>query len=87
MQCAKRQLSPDENLRVFSNYQDRYTKAETAYLYLLFDYEMIEMAGEYLDEHDIDEFIRFRALYELKKTYTKYKITDLINIKHICNDS
>jgi len=56
---TKKQLSPDENLRVFSNYQDRYTKAETAYLYLLFDYEMIEMAGEYLDEHDIDEFIRF----------------------------
>ncbi len=40
---TKKQLSPDENLRVFSNYQDRYTKAETAYLYLLFDYEMIEM--------------------------------------------
>ena len=48
---------------------------------------MIDKAGEYLDEHDADEFMRFRALYDLKKTYTKYKIKDLINIKHICNDS
>ena len=84
---TKKQLSPDENLRLFKSYQEKYTKAETAYLYLLFDYEMIDKAGEYLDEHDIDEFIRFRALYDLKKTHTKYKITDLINIKHICNDS
>ncbi len=83
---TKKQLSPNENLRLFQKYQDKYTKAETAYLYLLFDYEMIDKAGEYLDEHDIDEFIRFRALYDLKKTHTKYKITDLINIKHICND-
>jgi len=76
---TKKQLSPDENLRVFSNYQDRYTKAETAYLYLLFDYEMIEMAGEYLDEHDIDEFIRFRGLYGAKKDLHKgINLPDLI---------
>jgi hypothetical protein len=84
---TKKQLSPDENLKLFKDYQSKYSKAETAYLYLLFDYEMIDEAGEYLDEHDLDDFIRFRALYDLKKTHTKYKITDLINIKHICNDS
>ncbi len=83
----KKQLSPDENLNLFKRYQAEYTKAETAYLYLLFEYEMIDKAGEYLDEHDADEFMRFRALYDLKKTHTKYKIKDLINIKHICNDS
>jgi hypothetical protein len=84
---TKKQLSPDENLKLFKDYQTKYPKAEIAYLYLLFDYEMIDKAGEYLDEHDADDFMRFRALYDLKKTYTKYKITDLINIKHICNDS
>ncbi len=84
---TKKQLSPDENLKLFKDYQTQYVKAETAYLYLLFDYEMIDKAGEYLDEHDPDDFMRFRALYDLKKTHTKYKITDLINIKHICNDS
>ncbi len=47
---TKKQLSPNENLRLFQKYQDKYTKAETAYLYLLFDYEMIDKAGEYLDD-------------------------------------
>ncbi|SFV51201.1 Probable membrane protein Cj0124c [hydrothermal vent metagenome] len=84
---TKKQLSPDENLKLFKGYDKKYTKAQTAYLYLLFDYEMIDKAGEYLDEHDADEFIRFRALYDLKKEHTKYKITDLMNIKHICNDA
>jgi ABC-type multidrug transport system fused ATPase/permease subunit len=84
---TKKQLSPDENLKLFREYDSKYTKAQTAYLYLLFDYEMIEKAGEYLDEHDADEFIRFRALYDLKREYSKYKITDLMNIKHICNDA
>ena len=84
---SKKQLLPDENLKLFREYDGKYIKAQIAYLYLLFEYEMIEKAGEYLEEHDADEFIRFRALYDLKKEHNKYKITDLINIKHICNDA
>jgi len=83
---TKKQLMPDDNLKLFKEYNEKYVKAQIAYLYLLFEYEMIEKAGEYLEEHDADEFIRFRALYDLKKEHNKYKITDLINIKHICND-
>ena len=83
---TKKQFSPDENLKLFKSYNKEYKKAQTAYLYLLFDYEMIEKAGDYLNEHDADEFMRFRALHDLKKEHTKYKITDLMNIKHICND-
>ena len=83
---SKKRFSPDENLGLFKNYSKTYNKAQTAYLYLLFDYEMIEKAGEYLREHDAHEFMRFRALFDLKKEHTKYKITDLMNIKHICND-
>ena len=83
---TKKQFMPDENLKLFKEYDKKYIKAQTAYIYLLFEYEMIEKAGEYLDQHDADEFMRFRALYDLKKEYTKYKITDLMNIKHICND-
>jgi len=84
---TKKQFSPDDNLKLFKQYDKQYVKAQTAYLYLLFEYEMIEKAGEYLDEHDVDEFMRFRALYDLKKEHNRYKITDLMNIKHICNDS
>ena len=78
------QLSPDENLKLWREYEVKYPKAQIAYLYLLFEYEMIEKAGEYLDEHDENDFKRFRALYDLKKEHKKYKITDLMNIRHIC---
>ena len=78
-------LSPDENLKLWREYEKKYPKAEIAYLYLLFEYEMIDKAGEYLDEHDEDEFKRFRALYDLKKEHKKYKITDLMNVRHICD--
>ncbi len=83
---SKKPFSPDENLKLFKNYEKTYPKAQTAYLYLLFDYEMVEKAGEYLHEHDPHEFMRFRALFDLKKEHKKYRITDLMNIKHICND-
>ena len=83
---VKKRFSPDENLKLFKAYTKEYNKSQTAYLYLLFDYEMIEKAGEYLAEHDPHEFMRFRALFDLKQEHTKYKITDLMNIKHICND-
>lgn len=81
---TKKQLSPDENLMLWREYEGKYSKAEIAYLYLLFDYEMIDKAGEYLNEHGIEEFKRFRALYDLKKEHKKYKITDLMNVRHIC---
>jgi ABC-type multidrug transport system fused ATPase/permease subunit len=78
------ELSPDENLKLWREYEGKYTDAQIAYLYLLFDYEMIEKAGEYLEEHEEKDFKRFRALYDLKKEHKKYKITDLMNIRHIC---
>ena len=78
------QLSPVENLMVWKEYQSKYSKSEIAYLYLLFEYEMIDKAGDYLDEHDQDDFKRFRALYDLKKEHKKYKITDLMDVRHIC---
>lgn len=79
------QFSPDENLQLWREYENRYTDAQVAYLYLLFDYEMIDQAGEYLREHGENDFKRFRALFDLKREHKKYKITDLMNIRHICD--
>jgi len=78
------QLSPDENLTLWGEYENRYADAQVAYLYLLFEYELIDQAGEYLKEHGKNEFKRFRALFDLKKEHKNYKITDLMNIHHIC---
>lgn len=80
-----KRFSPDENLILWKEYQEKYPKAEIAYLYLLFDYEMIDKAGEYLDEHDVEDFKRFRALYDLKKEHKKYRMRDLMNLKYICD--
>jgi len=80
-----KQLSPDENLILWREYEKKYPKAQIAYIYLLFEYEMIDKAGEYLDEHDEEDFKRFRALYDLKKEHKKYKITDLMDVRHICD--
>jgi len=80
-----RQLSPIENLALWKEYQTKYSKAEIAYLYLLFEYEMIDKADDYLREHGENDFKRFRALYDLKKEHKKYKITDLMDIRHICD--
>jgi len=78
------ELSPTENLKLWREYESKYSDAQIAYLYLLFDYEMIDKAGDYLAEHEESDFKRFRALYDLKKEHKKYKITDMMNIRHIC---
>lgn len=81
---TKKHFAPNENLSLFRQYQLENSKAQNAYLYLLFDYELLEEVGIYLDEQEKDEFIKFRAFYELKQSDTKYKLEDLIDINTIC---
>jgi len=81
---TKRLFSPDENLALFKKYQRENSKAQHAYLYLLFEYELMDEVGAYLEEHDKRDFMRARALYELKKANKNYKIEDLIDINTIC---
>ncbi len=81
---TKKQFAPDENLALFKRYQLENPKAQNAYLYLLFEYELLDEARAYLEEQDEDDFIKFRALYELKQEHKKYKLEDLIDIDAIC---
>ena len=85
--CTKKYFKPEENLLMFKEYQADNEKAQNAYLYLLFEYELIEQAGAYLDEQEENEFIKFRALYTLKQETTKYKLEDLIDIHSVCTES
>jgi len=85
--CTKKYFKPEENLLMFREYQLDNEKAQNAYLYLLFEYELIEQAGSYLDEQEENEFIKFRALYTLKQETTKYKLEDLIDINSVCSES
>lgn len=81
---TKKYFNPEENLTLFRNYQLKNEKAQNAYLYLLFEYELLEQAGIYLDEQGEDEFVKFRALYELKKVNNKFKLEDIIDIHSAC---
>ncbi len=81
---TKKQFKPDENLSLFKRYQAENPKAQNAYLYLLFEYELLDEVGAYLDEQDENDFIKFRALYELKKEHKKFKLEDLVDSDSIC---
>ena len=82
---TKKVFSPDQNLALFKIYQEKYPKAQEAYLFLLFDYELLEEASNYLDEHEEYEFLKFRAFHELKKSHKKFKLEELVNVNTICS--
>ena len=84
---TKRHFSPDENLALFKAYQKENPKAQNAYLYLLFEYELLEEIERYLDEQEEHEFMKYRALLELKKQDTRFKLEDLIDAESICKNS
>jgi hypothetical protein len=84
---TKKYFRPEENLNLFREYQKKDEKAQNSYLYLLFEYELLEQASNYLDEQEEDEFVKFRALKTLKKEHNKYKLEDIMDIDSICSET
>jgi len=84
---TKKYLRPDENLALFHNYQKENDKAQNAYLYLLFEYELLDQVQVFLDDEEEDDFTKFRALHQLKQSNSKYRLEDIINIHTICSES
>ena len=78
-------LNPDENLNMFKKFAKDDENAQNAYLMLLFQYEMIDEAKAFLEEHSENDFKPFRALYTLKKEKYNYRVSELINAANICN--
>ncbi len=83
---TKKYFKPDENLQLFKVYQSKDEKAQNAYLYLLFEYELMEEVESFLEEHGESDFIKFRAFYELKTKSSRYNLEDIIDINSICNE-
>ncbi|WP_457607731.1 hypothetical protein [Nitratifractor sp.] len=79
-----KQFTPDQNLALFKRLAKEQEKAQNAYLYLLFEYEMLDNARQFLEEHDEQEFKSFRAFFILKRGKYHYKIDDLIDIDIAC---
>ena len=86
-EVTKKYFKPDENLALFNVYQKDDENAQNAYLYLLFEYELMDQVGKFLEEQEENEFIKFRAFYQLKKENSKYKLEDIIDIHSVCSDS
>jgi len=84
-QVTKKYFKPDENLSLFKTYQKKNDKAQNAYLYLLFEYELLDQVAAFLEEQEENEFMKFRALYQLKRQNSKYKLEDIIDIHSICS--
>lgn len=84
---TKKYFNPEENLTLFRSYQIENPKAQNAYLYLLFEYELLEQVAIYLNEQEENEFIKFRAFYHLKQENTKYKLEEIIDIDSVCNET
>jgi hypothetical protein len=83
---TKKYFSPEENLALFYEYQSKNEKAQNAYLYLLFEYELLDQVANYLQEQGEFEFMKFRALYILKREHSGYKLDDIINIDVLCQE-
>lgn len=84
---TKKYFKPDENLGLFLAYQKENPKAQNAYLYLLFEYELTEQVGAYLEEHEEDDFTKFRAFYQLKSENSGYNFSDIIDVDTVCNET
>lgn len=81
---TKKYFTPEENLTLFRKLQDENEKAQNAYLYLLFDYELLEQVAIYFDEHEEDDFTKFRAFYALKNMHSRYRLEDIVDIYSVC---
>lgn len=86
-EVTKKYFKPDENLALFHRYQKENDKAQNAYLYLLFEYELLDQVNAYLEEQEENEFVKFRALAELKHQNAKYKLEDIIDIYSVCRET
>ena len=74
----KKSMSPEQLIKLFDDISADNENLTTSYLYVLFEYEMIEKVREILVNSQKDEFIIFKALLDLKDAGKHYSIDSLI---------
>lgn len=60
-------MIPEQRMKLFETLADKDDEAHEAFLYTLFDLEMIDIAKEFLETQRPDEAMRFRAYLALKE--------------------
>jgi hypothetical protein len=68
-------MLPEERMKLFENLSEKDEKAVAAYLYTLFDLEMLSPADEILDNSQPNEYEAFKAYRALKKCNQNFSLS------------
>ncbi|MEA2028717.1 MAG: hypothetical protein U9N49_07050, partial [Campylobacterota bacterium] len=84
-QTTMKKFAPNINITMFDHFRKEDSQAEDAYICMLFEYEKIEDANDFLEEQRDDEFTKYRALLELKRQNFHFKLEDFIDKDRVCS--
>ncbi|QOG12814.1 hypothetical protein [Arcobacter sp. FWKO B] len=73
----KKTFGPEEIIKLFEDLSTKNEDATSAYLYILFEYEMLDSVREILQNSSNDEYIPFKALLDLKNNGKHYRLDSL----------
>jgi hypothetical protein len=76
-----KRMSPDQVIKLFEDISSKDEKANEAYLYILFEYEMIDDIREIINNSQKDEYKAYKALLDLKDNGKQYTLDNLCYIK------
>ena len=67
-------MIPEQRMKLFEIISENNDLAMEAYLYTLFDLEMISLAKDILDNSQENEYLKFKAYSDLKNANKNYSI-------------
>jgi len=73
----KAKITPDKMISLFEELSNKNEELMQAYVYVLFEFEMIEKAEEFLNNANENDYMPFRALLELKKQGKQYSMDNI----------
>lgn len=73
----KKSFSPEEIIKLFEDLSTKNEEANYAYLYILFEYEMLDNIREILQNSANNEYLPFKALLDLKGAGKHYRLDSL----------
>lgn len=76
-QNYKKSMSPEQLIKLFEDIASANEKLTGAYLYVLFEYEMIDTVREIILNSQKDEFIVFKAMLDLRDAGKHYTLDTL----------
>lgn len=70
----KKVLQPDELINMFEEFFDKYSESASAYIYILFELQMLDKVSEVLQNSSEDEFKKYKYLFELRESGKSFDI-------------